>query len=392
MQRKEIPLKRLTGWVAGAFVLLLAGCGGEEAGGNADRRQIAPVRVAPVQTGAIEERRVFSGSLEARAEFLVAPKRAGRLVALEKDVADPVDRGEVVARLDNAEATQDVAAAEAELAVAEANLREARNAFAVAERELQRVRTLREREVASDSQFDQINARYLAAESQIAVAEAQLVRARAALESARIQAGYTEIVADWSDRFGNGDRVVAERFVNEGDFVSVGEAIFRIVELDPITGVFAVTERDYSRLHPGLKVSIVADGLPGETFAGMVARVAPVFERGSRQARVEVDLQNPEGRLKPGMFMRAEVVLERRESVLKVPAEALTERGDAPGVFVLGEDQASVRWVPVEIGLRNAREVQITAPAVDGFVVTLGQHLVSDGSPVRLPEGLPAAP
>lgn len=372
--------------------LFLTGCGPEAKQDPQGAERVAPVRVASIRTGAIEERRVFSGSLAARAEFIVAPKRAGRIVALEKDVADAVARGEVVARLDDAEAQQDLAAAEAEVAVAEATLREARNALAVAQRDLNRVKTLREREVASDSQFDESNARFLAAESQVAVASARLVRTEAALETARIQAGYTEITADWSDRFGNGERVVAERLVNEGDLVSVGDPIFRIVELDPITGVFAVTERDYTRLHNGQVVKIVADGLPGHIFEGRVARVAPVFDQASRQARVEVDLENPEGLLKPGMFMRAEVVLERRESCAKVPAEALTERGDRSGIFVLDEDHESVRWVPVEIGLRNATEVEIVEPAVSGFVVTLGQHLVDDGSAVRLPEGLPEAP
>lgn len=379
------------GWRPLALValVLFGGCGPENGGAEKHAARPAPVRVAPVVQTSIELRRVFSGSLQAKAEFVVAPKIGGRIESLEVDVADPVSRGGVVARLSDAEYEQAEASAEAEKAVADANLTQARNALEIAKKALERVKTLRSSGVSSESQLDTANANYLSAESQVAIAESELVRARADLEAARIRRRYTQVRADWSDRFGDGSRVVAERYVNEGDTVSPGAEMFLVVELDPIMGVFFVTERDYVRLQSGQAVTLRTDALPGRSFSGAVSRVAPIFDESSRQARIEIDIRNQDGVLKPGMFARAEVVLDRVESATVVPVEALCERDHTLGVFLLSNEGNSVRWTPVEVGLRNAKSAEILSPEFSGHVVTLGHNLVDDGSPVSLPEGLP---
>ncbi len=125
-------------------------------------------------------------------------------------------------------------------------------------------------------------------------------------------------------------------------------------------------------------------------FEGQVARVAPIFSTTSRQARVEIEVPNPEHRLKPGMFIRATVVLERVDDATIMPRAALTRRGDTSGVFLLADDQQTVSWHPVETGVESGDRVQIVGDAPEGWVVTLGQNLVDDGSPVVLPEGLGA--
>jgi len=119
--------------------------------GNAS--QSVPVTVAPVQRGPIALRRMFSGTLEATAQFVVAPKVGGRVAALLLDLSDPVIRGQEVARLDNKEYVQAVVQARADLAVAKANLAEAGSALEIATRELSRIKTLNTRGVASESQF-----------------------------------------------------------------------------------------------------------------------------------------------------------------------------------------------------------------------------------------------
>ena len=106
---------------------------------RADDQRVAPVEVAAIERGPIELRRSFTGTLDAHAEFVVAPKIAGRIEAMAVDLADTVTRRQVVARLDNAEYLLAVTQAEADLAVAEANLAEARSQLTIAERELQRL-------------------------------------------------------------------------------------------------------------------------------------------------------------------------------------------------------------------------------------------------------------
>lgn len=340
-----------------------------------------PVEAVAIARGPIALRRTFTGALEARAEFVVAPKIGARLRQLAIDLGDEVYRGDVVARLDDDEFVQEVARAQAELEVAQANRAEADSLLEIAERELRRVQRLRGSGLTSESQLDVATADVLAKRARVAVTEAGISRAGAEVEAARIRLGYTQVVADWEG--GSERRVVAERYVDEGETVSANTPLLRIVELDPITAVFSVTERDYGLLRAGQAVSLATDAFPGERFDGVIRRIAPVFRETTRQARVEVRVDNPRLRLKPGMFVRADVVLERVAGAVIVPEEALVRRDGLTGVFVVGEDD-SVAWRPVETGIRDAGRVQVIADGLDGPVVVLGQQLLEDGSPVRV--------
>jgi len=340
------------------------------------------VEVAEIQRRAIALRRSFTGTLEARADFIVSPKIDGRVVRLEVDLADSVSRGQVVASLDDAEHRQTVARAEADLAVARANLAEGRSLLVIAERELQRIDKLQERGVSSVSQRDLAKADQLAKQAHAQVTQAQVTRAEAELEAARIRLGYTQVRAAW--RNGEERRVVAERFVDEGETVSANAPLLRIVELDPMTAVFFVTERDYALLRPGQRVELTTDAYPGEIFNGRIARIAPVFRKDARQARVEVSADNPDMRLKPGMYARAGVVLESVDEATVVPEHALATRDGKKGVFVVAADGRSVSWRTVAAGIREAGMVQVTGDGLTGRVVTLGQQLLDDGSAVTL--------
>ncbi len=345
--------------------------------------EAAPVEVAPIERGAMELRRTFSGALEAPAQFVVAPKVSGRVERLTVNLSDPVSRGEVVAELDNDEYVQAVAQARAELAVARANQVEARSSLEIADRELSRISRLRERGVASEANLDTARANRQARQAQLEVARAGVRRAEAALETARIRLGYTRITADWSG--GDDSRVVAERYVDEGQTVTANTPLLRIVELDPILGVIFATEKDYGRLQPGQVVTLTTDAYPGEFFTGRIERIAPVFREATRQARVEITVANPEYRLKPGMFVRATVVLDRVADAVIVPEQALTTREDRTGVFLVSADGRSVIWREATVGIREGGRVQLLGKDLSGRVVILGQQLVDDGSPIIIP-------
>ena len=172
----------------------------------------SPVEVAQIQRGPIELRRSFSGSLEALAEFVVAPKVSGRVEKLFVNLSDTVRRGQVVGELDNAEYVQAVAQAKADLVVAKANLAMSKSALEIANREFERTKELLKRGIASDSEFDAARADQLAKRAQLEVAEAQVTKAESSLETVNIRLGYTQVTATWTG--GNDYRLVAE---SEGD-------------------------------------------------------------------------------------------------------------------------------------------------------------------------------
>lgn len=341
-----------------------------------------PVEVALVEQGSIERERFFSGTLQAQNEIVLSPKVSGRIERLEVDVADIVTRGEIVARLDNDEYVQTVRQVEAELAVARANLAEAESQLKIAERELERIDKLRQRGVSSETQLDTARADQLARQAHAAVTAAQVTQAEAALESARIRLGYTVVTASW--RGGSEQRSVAERFVDEGATVSANTPLLRIVELNPIKVVIFVAERDYALLQPGQPASLTADAYPSELFSGRIVRISPVFRESTRQARVELQVENPQLRLKPGMFVSVRVILERVQSATIVPVQALATRDERQGVFVVTPQGDRVVWRPVTPGIQQGSRIQVSGDSISGRVVVLGQHLLDDGSAVSV--------
>ena len=346
-----------------------------------------PVEVAQIQRGPIEMQRTFSGELEALAEFVVAPKVSGRVERVFVNIADTVKRGQTVAELDDDEYVQAVAQAQADLEVARAKLSEAKSVLEIANREFKRTESLLKRGVASDSEFDAAKQERLAKQAQLQVAAAEVTKAESSLETANIRLGYTKVIAGWTG--GGEQRIVAERYVDEGQTMAANAPLLLIVELHPIVGVVFITERDYARLKPGQLVSLTTDAYPDEQYTGRIDRIAPVFRKSTRQARIEMIIDNAQHRLKPGMFIRATVVLARVPEATIVPQQALTIRDDRNGVFVIAEDGRSVAWREVKVGIREGDRLQIKGEKLSGRVVILGQQLVNDGSAITIPDVQP---
>jgi RND family efflux transporter MFP subunit len=278
---------------------------------------------------------------------------------------------------------QAVAQAQADLAVARANLAEAGSVLEIADREFKRTASLRQRGIASDSEYDAARQTLLARQAQLKVAEAQVTKVASVLETVNIRLGYTKVTAGWS---GGDQRFVAERYVNEGQTVAANTPLLMIVDLDPIVGIVFVTERDYAHLKPAQTVTLTTEAYPDEAFTGRIARIAPVFRTATRQARIEMTIENPRDRLKPGMFIQATVELSRVADATIVPEQALTRRRDRDGVFIVSDDGQSVVWREMAVGIREGDRVQVEGPGLTGRVVTLGQQLVDDGSPITIPD------
>lgn len=377
-------------WLAVVMVLVLAFAGwkvwrapNEADPGITKKEKRAPVAVEinEIAVGPIELLRTFTGTLDAHSQFVVAPKINGRVEKLSVDIADPVTPGQVVVTLDSDEYVQAVERAKAELEVENASLNEARSLLKIAQRELTRLKRLSERGNVSESQLDAARSDELAKQAMVAVSQARIARAAADLASARIRLGYTQIRADWEG--GDHNRVVAERFVDAGETVSANAPLLRIVELNPITAVFFVTERDYAYVKPGQTAELATDAYPQQRFQAKVVRVAPVFQTATRQARVELEVENPQQWLKPGMFVRATVRLDRIEDAVIIPTQALTKRNEEEGIFSI-DDKKIAHWQAIQKGIQQGDKIQVLSPNITGKVVVLGQQQLKEGSRVRV--------
>lgn len=352
--------------------------------GNRRGARAVPVEVAPVVRRNMRDVAEFTGTLLPLSRFVVAPKVPGRLEKLMVNIGDPVRTGDLIAILDSAEYAQQMAQAQAELEVNRASLADSRSALDIAAREYERAKDLREQKVASEAEMDEARARHEAAKAKYEVAQAQIEQKEAALKAAEVRLSYTRIQAAWDD--GEGARVASERFVDEGTMLRANDPIVSIVDLSAVIAVINVIERDFPEISLGQTATIATDAYPGREFTGRIVRRAPVLKEESRQARVEIEIPNAEQLLAPGMFVRARIQFAEHPETTAVPVSALVRRDGRSGVFLADAGAQKARFVPVETGFAEKEWVEILRPVLTGVVVTLGQHLLEDGTSIALSE------
>jgi len=341
------------------------------------------VEVAAIRVATIRDVGFFTGTLLPRSQFVIAPKIGGRLQRLYVNIGEVVERGQLIAEVDDDEYVQQVEQARAELEVAKANVAERESALEVARRELDRAQVLREQKIASESELDEAQAQFKAAEAKYNVALAQVDQKEAALKGAQVRLSYTKIAASWHE--GDKTRIVGERFVDEGAMLRANDPIVSILDISSLTAVLHIVERDYSKMRAGQEVIVTTDAFPSMHFAGEVARVAPILKETSRQARVEVTVPNPDLILKPGMFIRAKLEFAKHDNAKVVSLSALTRRGQEQGVFVADLQNVTAHFVAVKLGITEGDMAEVTEPPLDGYVVVLGQHLLEDGGAITVP-------
>lgn len=358
--------------------------GGGPQGGP--RGAAVAVEIAAVERGAIRDIGTFSGTLIPKSYFTIVPKISGRVKELYVDIGDRLSRGQLVALLEDEEYQQQVIQAEADLGVAQANLEEAASAQELAQKEYDRAKTLHAKGILSDAEIEAAQSAFSARDARFKVTRAQLANSQAALETARVRLSYTRIRAEWQT--GGNARFVGERFINPGAMVSSGTAILSVIELQPITAVIHVTEKDYFRLKNEQPVVLTSGAFPGREFPGAVARVAPLLRETSREARVEVDVDNADGALKPGMFVNARIEFANKAGVTIVPTSALVNRGALQGVFLADLEAKKAVFQHATVGIVEGDKAEIVEPAgLAGHVVTLGHHLLENGTSLILPAG-----
>jgi len=374
-----VVILALAGW--GVYKMIAPSDAGDAGG---PRGVTVAVEVTPVRRGPIKDIGLFTGTLIPKTSFTIAPKISGKLKQLLVDIGDTVKQGQLVAVLDDEEYQQQVIQAEADLRVSQANLAEAKGTLEMVKRDLERARTLHAKGIQSDSQLDAAIAEFEAQQARAEVAQAQLANRESALETARVRLSYTRIRASWER--GSAVRYVGERFVNEGSMLSTNSNILSIIELQPITAVIFVTDKDSFRLQTGQETTITSGVFPDKTFLGRVVRMSPLLNETSRQARIEIEIENPEDLLKPGMFITARVEYASRTEATLVPLSSIVQRDNRPGIFLADSRNLKAKFVPVKTGIVEGEWTEVLEPSpLEGDVVTLGQHLLEDGVGIILP-------
>ena len=312
----------------------------------------ASFNTATVATRTLPTTLTLTGTLIANRESAVAADAAGKIALVPIERGSRVRRGAVLARIDLREAVL----REEE---ARANVASARTRSTLARTQCERATRLFQMGAISKVEYD--NQKSECEDAEISV-DAAGVRQRLASKTLRDMV----VTAPF-------DGVVAERFVNPGEYVRPDARVATLVELDPLRLELAVPEDVIARFGAGAEVRFKVAAFPNDTFVGRVRFVGAAVRRATRDLVIEAVVPNPGEHLRPGMFATAEVVLG--EAVLPVvPLAAIKsdERAGKDRVFVIEKGQIEERLVQV-------------GPALDGAVairdgVRAGERIVLDPS------------
>ena len=344
---------------AGIVMLALAlsacapdGVAGDNAAKEKDEKAKAdaaiPVEVAKPIRG--EMLAMYSGTatLEAEADAEVIAKVGGEVRRLFVEEGDHVRAGQVLAQLDDRQLRLQAA--------------QTRAARAKAERDFNRQVELHSKGLVSAGAFESL--------------KYDLDNQVAADDIAQLNLSYSDIRAPFAG-------IVAVRHVKLGQEIAIGTSMFRVTDPTPLKASVFVPERELARLKPGQSAWISVDALAGRSFPATVRLVAPVVDAATATFKVTLEVNDPKGDLKPGMFARVGIVFERRADALTIPRLALLDTDGSSNVFVVTAGKAEQR--AIKTGLSNAGRVEI----VEGLkgneqVVVVGQNGLKDGNPVRV--------
>jgi membrane fusion protein (multidrug efflux system) len=313
-----------------------------------------PVEVQVVGRHSVASYIETNGTLEAENEVDIVARTSGPIIELATEEGQRVKKGQLMARIDPAEA-------QAQVQIAEVALREAERAF-------DRAKSTFEAQLISQAEYDQ--------------ARSAREAAQAALVERQVQLSYTRITAPF-------DAVVAERTVKLADNVTPNQKLFRISDFDPLLSKIQVPEKELPRLHKGQPAYLTVEAWPKERFAARVLRISPTVDAATGTVRVTLEVQARE-RLRPGMFASVFLEVERHDGALTIPKSALSLESLGDTVYVVDGKVAARR--PVQLGFEEADRVEVLSGLAEGDrVIVVGQDGLSDGTPVQILEG-PGAP
>jgi len=218
---------------------------------------------------------------------------------------------------------------------------------------------------------------YNAACGRVDVANAQGVQTQARGDELKVTLTNTVIISPV-------DGFVGKRNLDPGAFAGANTAVVSVVDISSVRMVSNLVERDFRRVVAGVEAQVEVDAFPGEKFSGKVSRVAPVFDSATRTAAMEIEVPNPGYRLKPGMYARVQLTVDRRVDALTVPRSAVVDLEGKRGVFLI-DDGNIARFNVVRTGLQDPTRVEILEGLNEGQrVITTGAMALRSGDKVQV--------
>jgi RND family efflux transporter MFP subunit len=327
----------------------------------------------------------------------VAAEVAGRVTETPVERGTPVSNGAVLVRLSSTETDAQAREAQANAAQIEARLglaagsafdvdrvpevQNAKASYDLAKSEFERIRSLLDQRVVSQSEFDQRRTQMEAARQQHEAAKNGASQQYQALLSARARVALADkAVADTVVR-APFTGTVAERSVSVGDYVTKGMKVAVVVRVNPLRVQLTIPEQFISMVTKGMPVSFAVVAYPDREFTGTVRYISPGLEANQRALTIEAVVPNPDMVLKPGLFATARLAEAAKTPAVLVPASAVQTSAGTSRVYVVDGDHVEERIVT--IGQRVAEQVEVSNGLSAGErVATSNVAQLADGTKV----------
>ena len=310
----------------------------------------AVIAAAPVAREQWQPYLQVVGSLSAVAGIEVTSEVGGQIRAIHVNSGESVTQGDLLVELDD-------------------RTDQAQLQGLLAERTLARLKFERAAKLIKDKSVSKSD--YDEARAMLDSAEAQVAAQQALIEKKHIRAPF--------------DGQLGISRVDLGEYLTPGAPIVPLEKLDPIYADFALPERELARVEAGQQIEIRVQAYPDESFDGTISAIDPGIQVGSRSFRVRAQLNNPQKRLRPGMFADVRVILPQEASVITVPDTAISYAPYGDSVFVIAEQdgKTSVSRRRIETGKTRDGRVEVRSGLEEGErVVSAGHNKLRNGQAV----------
>jgi RND family efflux transporter MFP subunit len=347
------------------------------------RERSTSVSAAPVLRGDLVVPVIAEGSIRARNTTAVKFEIGGRIDELLVREGQWVRKGQPLAKIDDREYQLALQEADArflqglaQLAVEEEGYESRKAERTLAEKRAELARMEKEGEITRDERMDRELELGMAAVREGAYRR-ELMELRSGLHAARNDAARAKLDIERCTVLAPFSGVITGLDLTAGERVQVGETLCRLVDNVNVEAAVGVLESDLGAVQPGRKAFLTIPAL-SERIPVQVDVVSPDVDEASRTCQVLLRLRSREGRVKPGMFVRAAIAGQRLEDRLLVPREAIVTRDGRPVIFRVEDGRA--KWVYVQLGARNDHLVEIArvdqgGPLEAGTPVIVDNHL-----------------
>ncbi len=297
------------------------------------------------------------GTVTAVQGVVVSADLPGIVASIDFESGRPVHEGDVLVRLDTKQEEAQLAAAEAQQHFTRLNR--------------DRVRSLSAEKAIAQADVDQ-------AEAEAMQAEARVREIHATIDRKTIRAPFSG--------------VLGIRQINVGQYVNPGQAIVPLQSMNPVYVDFSVPQNDLRKVRVGQGLRITVEGDSAAAAQGKVTAVNSVIDRSTRNVQVQATLPNREGRLRPGMFVEASVLVGETQSVVALPSSAIAHTPYGDFVFILGDVKSpdgttyrGVRQQIVKLGSARGDQVAVLEGVASGDeVATSGVFKLRPGARVMV--------